>query len=194
MAARVDVEAGTKPRKRAKFTPPAKREPRKPPMASQIKLGAPVATPPPEEVRDLIGDNDLVVGVDIETHDWETNAGSKGCVGQYGFYTRCDSNDHAARIVQLGWAISATGAETRVKELLVKPDGFRISDKAARFHGITHDVAASQGQPLRGALCEFMAELMAAHVSGGRVIIHHLEFDAGIINRELERAGLQRYQ
>ena len=115
MAARVEVAAGTKPRKRAKFTQPAKREPRKPPLAFQIKLGVPVATPPPEEVRDLIGDNDLVVGVDIETHDWETNAGSKGCVGQYGFYTRCDSNDHAARIVQLGWAISATGAETRVK-------------------------------------------------------------------------------
>ncbi len=35
---------------------------------------------------------------------------------------------------------------------------------------------------------------MVAHASGGRVIIHRMEFDAGIINRELERAGLQRYQ
>ena len=111
----VDVEAGVKLRKRAKFNPPAKREPAKVPMASQINIGAPVATIPPTEVMDLIGDNDLVVGVDIETHDWETNAGSKGYVGQYGFYTRCDSDDHAARIVQLGWAISANGAETRVK-------------------------------------------------------------------------------
>ena len=190
----VDVEAGVKLRKRAKFNPPAKREPAKVPMASQINTGAPVATLPPTEVMDLIGDNDLVVGVDIETHDWETNAGSKGYVGQYGFYTRCDSDDHAARIVQLGWAISANGAETRVKELLVKPNGFRISDKAARLHGTTHDVATSQGQPLRDVLSEFIGELLAAHASGGRVVIHHLEFDAGIINREFERAGLQCYQ
>ena len=47
---------------------------------------------------------------------------------------------------------------------------------------------------MRDVLSEFIGELLAAHASGGRVVIHHLEFDAGIINRELERAGLQCYQ
>ena len=194
MAARVDVEAGTKPRKRAKFTPPAKREPRKPPMASQIKLGAPVATPPPEEVRDLIGDNDLVVGVDIETHDWETNAGSKGCVGQYGFYGRCNSDWAGARVVQLGWATSVGAGEIVVKERLVQPVGFRASDKAVRSHSVYHELPTSQGQPLRDVLQEFIQDMIRALDNGGRIVIHHLEFDAGILARELDRAGLDNFQ
>ena len=46
------------------------------------------------------------------------------------------------------------------------------------------------GRPLPDVLEEFMADVMAARADGGRLCAHHLEFDAGIILRELRRCGL----
>ena len=39
----------------------------------------------------------------------------------------------------------------------------------------------------------FMLAMKEAHERGGRVIIHHLEFDAGIIDRELGNAKLDSW-
>ena len=76
----------------------------------------------------------------------------------------------------------------------MKPVGFEISDKAAKYHGISHVSASASGVCLREALLEFLSDVIPLHEKGGRVIIHHLEFDAGIISRELDRAGLHSYQ
>ena len=43
---------------------------------------------------------------------------------------------------------------------------------------------------MREALLEFMDAMRTVVGNGGRVIIHHLEFDAGIIEQELLNAGL----
>ena len=39
-----------------------------------------------------------------------------------------------------------------------------------------------------------MDVMQRAHSKGGRVVIHNLEFDAGIIDKELTRAGLERWR
>ena len=132
--------------------------------------------------------------MDVETNGGETNAGSKCCVGKYGFCGRCNSDWVGARVVQLGWATSVGAGEIVVKERLVQPVGFRVSDKAGRFHGVSHELATSQGQPLRDVLQEFIQDMIRALDNGGRIVIHHLEFDAGIVAPELDRAGLGNFK
>ncbi len=93
--------------------------------------------------------------------------------------------------MQLGWAISIKpGAEMIVKERLVQPTNFEISKKATDFHHITQQEAVTEGLPLEDVLREFMLDMVDLYHRGGRVVIHHLEFDASIIARELERANL----
>ncbi len=43
---------------------------------------------PPQEVLDLLRGEGMIIGVDVETHDWNSNGGSKGRFGHYGCYTR----------------------------------------------------------------------------------------------------------
>ena len=169
-------------------------EPTKIPRAGELHCGCVVHNiKPPDRVIQLLS-HEFVVGVDIHTHDWETNGGSKGGIGQFGFYTRDNSNSAQARIVQLGWTLSDCNGVVTTKERLVKNDGFVISDKAAQHHGITNKNAAL-GHNIRNVLHEFMSDMMeAVSLNGGRVVIHHLELDAAIISHELHRAGMRRMQ
>lgn len=144
---------------------------------------------PPDVVTQHLS-NELVVGVDVDTHDWGTNVGSKGGIGQYGFYTRCNSNIGRCHIVRLGWAISGSNAPTVTKERLVKPECYIISEKAEQHHGISNKVATQQGRDIRDVMEEFMDDMMTLYARGWRVVIHHIELDAGIISQELIRADM----
>ena len=192
-----DPKGNTKPpqpKNRFVRQTPTTRKPIKVPRARDITTHSGALVKPSEEVIKSIGCRELVVGVDIETHDWETNRGSKGGAGQYGHYARCNSNDHAARIVQIGWAVRKHGEAPDVKERLIKPDGYTISAKATKYHGISHEFADSHGMQLRDVLSEFMQEMSALHRAGARMVVHHLELDCGIISKELSRACLDDLQ
>ena len=60
------------------------------------------------------------------------------------------------------------------KEIIVRPAGFQIAEKAAAFHGVTQEHALTEGIPLQDALSEFMIAMQHVTDSGGRVVIHHL--------------------
>ena len=81
------------------------------------------------------------------------------------------------RIVQIGWAIGAADLQAPVnkKALLIRPEGFVVASRAAKFHGITHEMAAREGVALADALREFMAEAQRACAKGGRVVAHQIE-------------------
>ena len=174
-------------RKRFAFcAPPAKRI-QKIPKATELEAGfmATVSTlgqplqlvPPPKIVVSRLSNPDLLIGFDIETHDWQEEW-QKGRIGQFGWYTiKGESTTEFARIVQIGWAIGRAdkAAPLRVKTALVKPDGFEISAKATKFHTISHATAAQEGRPLAAVLCDFMADVSEAHSRGGRVVAHNLE-------------------
>ena len=153
-----------------------------------------VLVKPSEEVNKQLGEHPLIIGVDIETHDWDVNAGSKGGIGQFGHYSRCNYTIGVARIVQIGWAVRRVGRTIDVKEKLVKPETHAISEKATNFHGISQDFACSHGMLLRDVLNEFMEEMSALYKEGARMVVHHLEFDCGIIATELSRANLDHFQ
>ena len=151
---------------------------------------------PSREVLDKLGQHALVVGVDIETADW-THRKNSLRKGQFGFHTMCDADVFDQRIVQLGWFIkdltNNASAEER-GEMIVQPDGFEISAKATKLHGVSTQRAQAEGLPLKSVLDSFMRVLEHAYQRGGRVVIHHLEFDAGIIDKELETAGLHHWR
>ena len=177
----------------AMATPPPKRARSSIPKVADLSTGKPRPVKPPPFVRQKFGQDELVVGVDVETADWK-EGGPKPSMhkGSFGFLTRCREDAFNERIVQIGWAIGNSdpqSAATKYKELVIKPDGFAISDKAIKFHGITNEIAQN-GVSLRDALVEFMADMQQAAKRGCRVVIHHLEFDAGLIARELANAGL----
>ena len=106
---------------------------------------------PPPDVRKKLGASSLIMGIDIETHDWEERSrGNQRSLGQFGFYSLCHPDDFNARVVQLGWAIGGYGGTPSVKEKIVRPEGFVISVKAAKYHGITQENATTQGCDLKG--------------------------------------------
>jgi hypothetical protein len=178
-------------RKRSfKLFPPPQTKPSPTPSLSSLVLAVASPKKPSAATRANIGEWRLLAGIDVETHGWE-GVESVGGVGQYGFYCICPPAKLRARIVSLGWVVGDIGVASPVrKERLVRPDGFRVEEKATRFHGISHERATSEGLPLRQVLSEFLDDLFTVQLAGGRVVAHHLEFDAGIIANEITNAGL----
>ena len=189
--------------KRKRFTMPARVPLVKPcvPRSCDLVVGRRVSlVPPPPEVKQKLGSAELVIGIDVESHDWEDKGGVrvKGRIGRCGFYTLREERDLTfARLVQLGWVVGGSGPEGGLeisKGFLIKPEGFNISTKATAFHGISHQRAQEEGKPLREVMQDFFRDVIRAVERGGRVVAHHLEFDAGIISEELRRSGLAEFQ
>ena len=173
---------------------PKKGTKRPAPRAAAILIGGVrrYVTPSPT-VAEKLGGKVPLIGVDIETHDWtDGDVKKKGSIGQFGCYNICNPCDiDEPRIVQIGWAMRGAGdREPVVIERLVRPDGFFVSDKATAFHRITHARAADEGVPLADALAELMRDALDVSNRGGRLVCHHLEFDAGIIAQELLRCKM----
>ena len=192
----VSSEVCPAPKKKIRFNPPPARRkpvPRAVPRASQLVVLPPgtfSGTPMPAALQVKLSPvSRLVLGVDVETNDWAERSAIKGSIGEHGFYNICRPCDLEARVVQLGWAIrDETG--TIVMERIVKPDGWDISAKAALYHGISQEEAVQKGADLAEVLREFMLDVRDVCRRGGRLVAHHLEFDAGILFREMKRAGL----
>ena len=68
-----------------------------------------------------------------------------------------------------------------------------MSNKAANYHGISHQMANDGGRPLKDVLVEFMSDAQKViETHGGKLIAHHLEFDAGIIANEMISCGMSK--
>ena len=116
-------------------------------------------------------------------------------IWKFGFRCFCNQSDLNFRMVQLGWVVGEVGdiEPTEIKEHLVRPDGYCISTRATEHHGISQERAEKQGLPITFVLDEFMRDAVRVDQMGGRVVIHHLEFDAGIIDTEMQRYELQQF-
>ena len=161
---------------------PRKTMPFSPPKASELQKSAskqPKAQPLPQDIAVKLKGIDLIIAIDVETHDWETRYNLPGGPGQFGFYTIKHPDDFLARVVQIGWAIGGVSEnEPQVKEYIIQPDGFEISDKAAKYHGICQTDANNTGKPLHEVLSEFVVDVRSAVAKGGRIVAHNLELGA----------------
>jgi DNA polymerase-3 subunit epsilon len=69
--------------------------------------------------------------------------------------------------------------------LVVRPDGWEISDEVAAVHGISHTRALRVGVPLQVALGAYLnLRAVADEVAG-----HNVQFDLGIVSAAIHRLG-----
>ena len=91
------------------------------------------------------------------------------------------------RLVQIAWLlVDAENQEIECAEHIVKPDGFTIPADAAAVHGITTQIAATQGIELGRVL----AAVSAGMGKASTLFAHNMSFDEKILGAEFLRAGL----
>ena len=151
--------------------------------------------PAPKLVMEKLHGPPLFIGIDVETHALVPrgpNQASFWRTGEFGFLTTADDEALSfLRLVQLGWAYTTEDSEVPViKSYLIKPEGFTIESTATEKHGIKHNEALEQGQPLAEVLRVFLDDLTSCLGKGYRICAHHLGFDAGILSQEMARAGI----
>ena len=186
------------PRKRAKFSMDASQKL----LASKGRLPdlkelSPIVKelPAPSTVREKFCGPGRFIGIDIETHALDARTGSRDWrTDEFGFSTKASVELFSSlRLVQLGWAcVFSDESAAVIKAKLIKPVGFSIEPGATAKHRISHEEACEKGVPLEDALREFFKDVGDAVNRGYRLCAHHMGFDAGIILRELDRAGLQQ--
>ena len=163
--------------------------PLKIPKAADVKIGQEgrmnFSVPFPEILLEDIGNPPLVIGFDVETHDWPDNEERKGRIGQFGWYTLKDEETlRKGHIVQIGWVIGRSDLDAPItsKARFVRPDGFEVSEKAEAYHHITQDKISSCGQSLTDVLQEFMCDVRDVYSQGGVAVAHQLE-SLGVLRR-----------
>ncbi len=177
--------------KRSACARPAVEHAPKIPRAAEIREGPAWSKPPHDVASHVDCGGQWLIGIDIETHHWETSCGNKLSIGQFGFYNLCTPRDLEARICQLGWTYGPPGQHVTVKERLVHPVGFCISEKATEKHNISHERAVHDGELIANVLAEFLGDLRyVVQEQGGRMVCHNMEFDCGIIKNEMDRCDL----
>ncbi|MFZ9190311.1 MAG: hypothetical protein ACO204_04305, partial [Schleiferiaceae bacterium] len=68
--------------------------------------------------------------------------------------------DNWPRVVQVAWQLhAADGSLIEARDFLVQPDGFNIPFGAEEIHGISTELARSEGVPATEALGAFRAAL-----------------------------------
>ena len=89
-------------------------------------------------------------------------------------------------LVQLGCLlIDDSGAEWATLELIVKPEGYVIPNRAAAVHGVTTELARAVGVPLLIAVAAF-TNLRAIAT---RLVAHNMEFDDLVMRAAIHRTG-----
>ena len=181
--------------KRGGFVMPAL-PPKKPtriiPAVKDMVFGAPRPLPPPDEVKDLLGTHELLLGIDVETHQLTPRNSSRIGIGKYGLWSvdLGESCDHL-RVVQIGWSKGTVGTDyPRTVARVIRPAGFVIDSAATALHRISMEMAETDGIALKQVLAEFFSEAVGVDNAGGRVVAHNLPFDAQLIENEMRRTGM----
>lgn len=93
----------------------------------------------------------------------------------------------SCRVVQVSWEIyNADGTKVCSRNYIVRPHGFRISDKIAEFHGIDQKKAVSKGIPLG-----FVTGQMVKDIKNVKYMIaHNVLFDKNVLMSELIRRDI----
>ncbi len=92
------------------------------------------------------------------------------------------------RLVQLSWILTdSTGKELKIKDYIIKPNGFTIPMESTNVHGISTEIAETEGVLLRSVLDEFVYDLNSADT----IVGHNIDFDIKVIGAEFLRTGIE---
>ena len=158
------------------------------PRAASISATA-IASPMPAVVFSRLGCPAAVIGFDCTTHDWDDTVSNRGAIGQFGWYTNQDIV--FPRVIRIAWtSLTSPTSKPSVKSVLIKPVEYVVGLKATAYHGLAQSTVDSDGQSLAIALSVFVTDVVDAVSQGARLCAHGLEFDAGLVDAELQRCGL----
>ncbi len=170
--------------------------PKKIPKAAELIMNDGLLPPPPPGTMAFFeAPCDLWIALDIETHELIPNTDDilGWPRGQFGHKCRItDTSIADLRAVQFGTCTGrfSSNDPPHTKSIIIQPNGFAISEAATGKHKITNEHAASNGVPLDVALADLLADIFEVDRRGGRLCAHQLEFDAGVVKLEMQRAGL----
>lgn len=92
------------------------------------------------------------------------------------------------RLVQIAWQLHDTSGKLISRHnYLIKPEGFNIPYKAEQIHGISTNLAITEGHDIHSVLESFFSDLQRTTV----LIGHNIEFDINIIGAELIRNSIE---
>jgi len=96
--------------------------------------------------------------------------------------------DNWPRMVQLAYKyFDKSGLEIESGNFIIKPEGFTIPKEASNIHGITTEIALTQGILLREVLDIFLLLVKESSL----IIAHNIAFDEKIICAEYLREGYE---
>ena len=91
------------------------------------------------------------------------------------------------RLVQLAWQIhDIEGKLIKVKNYIIKPEGYDIPFNAQKIHGISNEIAEKKGVLLIDVLNEFISDIKESKF----VVGHNISFDNNIVGCEFLRKDL----
>lgn len=97
-------------------------------------------------------------------------------------------SDNWPRCVQIAWQLhDDMGNPVEHRDFLIKPEGYNIPYDAEQIHGISTELAETEGLPLEEVLKHFNEALQKADF----VVGHNIEFDINIMGAEFYRADMQ---
>ena len=133
-----------------------------------------------------------VLAVDVETHGWlDSTTRQPNHRGQFGKLRWGNVRDNLgfARVVQIGWCVFAANGDVLERMELCISGAPPCQQRAVDVHGLTAAVLAERGMPLADVLRQFSVALRRLRRDGGLLVAHLLEYDAGILQGELQRVG-----
>jgi DNA polymerase-3 subunit alpha len=97
--------------------------------------------------------------------------------------------DNWPRIVQISWCVRQHDEKNDIfiKDYIVKPLDFEITEDTVHIHGITDTIAKDKGIPLMDILKKIKEDLERCDY----IVSHNLHFDQNVLLSELVRLGTE---
>lgn len=122
---------------------------------------------------------DLIMFIDVETSGLPVTKS----FNDYYPFTDLKSYD-SARMIKISWSLyDEAGNKIRLRDYLIKPEGFEISDGSSKINGIPQEVAMKNGTEI-----EKVSELLHNDIESVKLLVgHNMNFHKNIIYSELFR-------
>lgn len=93
----------------------------------------------------------------------------------------------SCRIVQIAWVIiDVEGVIVKQADYIIKPAFYIIPEESTAIHGISQEIALTQGKEIKDVLREFVKDIAPCDT----LIAHNVDFDYNVVLSELFRADI----